>query len=209
MDTFLSKVRLLPYAVGTVSIVIRDASAVHIYKPNAGATSTVEENATHATDGNPFQGDYATSTASHPPTTSAPLHASELQTEFSPEAWANADENQYAHLSVHDDPFGGDADDTPPPPPPVQSSDHTGAGNTTASTSQLRSLFSDEQEGQRYLHLHREAQRNGHGVKHPFLMLHKPVPVELLPFMYTDVPALPGVVQLNVHIAVTGRNDSF
>ena len=80
MDTFLSKVRLLPYAVGTVSIVIRDASAVHIYKPNAGATSTVEENAMHATDGNPFQGEYATSTASHPPTTSPPLHASELQT---------------------------------------------------------------------------------------------------------------------------------
>jgi hypothetical protein len=201
MDTFLSKARLLPFAVGTVSIVIRDFTSVRIYNDER-TTHNGTMDANTAPNGNPFQDPLTPSGQAPQAASSDPLSVDDLEVEFNAHAWAAADENQYSHLPVDDDPFDGTS--TSPPPAPT-----TGNAPTSTADSQLQSLFSDENEGLRYLHLHRESQRNGHGLKHPFLRLRKPVPSELLPFMYTDVPGLPGVVQLNVHIVVTGQEDCF
>jgi hypothetical protein len=83
------------------------------------------------------------------------------------------------------------------------------SGNTTATAAQIAPLFSDEDEGKRGLQLHRHHQRCGQSALRPHRRLHRPVPSDLMTFMFTDVPGMPGVVQLNVHVAVPGQMDSF
>ena len=188
MNASFSELQLTPFATGVASIIVNDGTPAVRFADASNATSNTPNSPPHK------------ATTAKDETTTSPLTMGHLggNIDSSPSTF---DAGPFVDANVFDQLSGEEKDDP----------DHHGRsdGDVTASESQFRSLFSDEDEGQRGLNLHRQQRQNGIRGKTQHRVLFLPVPTELMQYMYSLIAGSTSSVLLNVHIAVTGSSDVF